>query len=260
MNIGKVFLIGAGLGDPELITLKALKALNVSDVVLVDDLVNPEILAHCSQARIVNVGKRGGCESTPQHFINRMMIALAQQGQIVARLKGGDPFLFGRGGEEMLALRDANICYEVIPGITAGIGATASMEVPITHRDFTHGATFITGHTKGGPPIQWHALVASKTTLVIYMGLANISEITRSLLQAGMPKEMPAMIIENGSLKNERSLVTALENLPMEAHQQRMQSPSIIIVGDVVTLAKREKLISEKAPQAFVLEKIVNVA
>jgi uroporphyrin-III C-methyltransferase len=247
MSKGKVFLIGAGLGDPELITLKAAKSLAACNVVLVDDLVNPEILNHCPKARVVNVGKRGGCKSTSQHFINRMMIALAEQGQIVARLKGGDPFLFGRGGEEMLALRKAIIDYEVIPGITAGIGATASMEVPITHRDYTHGATFITGHTQDETPIQWRALVASKTTLVIYMGIANLAEITRNLLKADMPKDTPAMIIENGSLVNERAITTTLEYLPFEAFQQKMQSPSIIIVGNVVTLAKdKQTLISEK--------------
>lgn len=258
--VGKVFLIGAGLGDPELLTLKAVKALSASNVVLVDDLVNPEILSHCASARIVHVGKRGGCQSTPQHFINRMLVALAQQGQIVARLKGGDPFLFGRGGEEMLALRAADVNYEVIPGISAGIGATASVEVPITHRDFTHGVTFITGHTQDETPIQWQGLVASKTTLVIYMGLANLPEITRQLMQAGMSKNTPAMIIESGTLPDERALTTALENLPMQAHQHKIKSPALIVIGDVVSLANHKKLIPHKAIAGLEIESIVNVA
>jgi uroporphyrin-III C-methyltransferase len=127
---GKVFLIGAGPGDPDLVTLKAVNALNTATVILLDDLVNREILKHAPTARVIEVGKRGGCKSTPQSFINRMMIALAEQGETVARLKGGDPFLFGRGGEEMLALREANIAVEVIPGITSGIAVPASLGIP----------------------------------------------------------------------------------------------------------------------------------
>jgi uroporphyrin-III C-methyltransferase len=258
--VGKVYLIGAGSGDPDLITLKAVQALQKAEVVLVDDLVNPAILEHCLQARVVQVGKRGGCQSTPQHFINKMMVSLAEQGQVVARLKGGDPFLFGRGGEEMLALREADVAYEIIPGVTAGLGATASIEMPITHRDFTHGVSFITGHTQDNSPIQWTALVASKTTLVIYMGMTHIAEITRNLLQAGMPADMPAMILENGSLPEQRAMVTALENLPMEAHQHQMQSPSLIIVGEVVRLAKVEKLLSTDSVFPFSLNHLVNAA
>ncbi len=243
---GKVFLVGAGPGDPDLITLKAIKALQSAHVVLVDDLVNHDVLVHCPDARIVHVGKRGGCQSTPQHFINRMMIALAQQGQIVARLKGGDPFLFGRGGEEMLALRGASVDYEVIPGVTAGLGATASMDVPVTHRDFTHGVTFVTGHTQGNTPIQWRALVESQTTLVIYMGLKHIAEIVQSLMSAGMNAHTPVMIVENGTLKNERSLVSTLEALPFRAHQEQMTSPSLIVIGEVVNLASYNKLAQAK--------------
>lgn len=240
---GKVFLVGAGPGDPDLITVKAIKALQTANVVLLDDLVNPALLSHCPDARIVHVGKRGGCQSTPQHFINRMMIALAQQGQVVVRLKGGDPFLFGRGGEEMLALRNASISYEIIPGVTAGLGASASLDVPITHRDFTHGVTFITGHTQDSSPIQWRALAESKTTLVVYMGLKHIAEIVQSLIEAGMDAFTPAMMIENGTLQTERALKTTLQELPLRAHQNQMSSPSLIVIGEVVNLANYEKLI-----------------
>lgn len=257
---GKVFLIGGGPGDPALITLKAVKALNTAHAVLMDDLVNAEILEHCPNARIVKVGKRGGCQSTPQHFINRMMIALAQQGQIVARLKGGDPFLFGRGGEEMLALRAANIDYEVIPGVTAGLGVTASLDVPITHRDFTHGVTFITGHTQDSSPIQWRALAESKTTLVIYMGLKHIAEIVRALIQAGMDILTPAMIVENGTLKTACALKTTLHELPLRTHQHRISSPSLIVIGEVVSLANYEKLIKPTFEPVLTTEISVNAA
>jgi len=238
MNPGKVTLIGAGPGDPELLTLKAVRALSAADVVLVDDLVNREILHHAPQARIVEVGKRGGCKSTPQHFINRMMMALAEQGQQVVRLKGGDPFMFGRGGEEMLALRAAGVEVDVIPGITPGIAVPASVGIPVTHRDFTQGVTFVTGHTVDGAPPNWQALVDGGTTLVIYMGLKNLPDIVRGLRAAGMPESTPAAIMENGTFATQRQLVTDIANLPYAARQQDFKSPSLIVVGEVVRLSR----------------------
>lgn len=236
-SAAKVYLIGAGPGDPDLITVKALKALQKADVVLLDDLVNPALLAHCPQARIVPVGKRGGCKSTPQHFINRMLVALAEQGQVVVRLKGGDPFVFGRGGEEMLALRAANIPYEIIPGMTSGIGACASMEVPVTHRGYNHGVTLVTGHTQDGSPLPWKALVESNTTLVIYMGMQHLAEISRALIEAGMSANMPCMVVENGTRENQRAAISSIQAMPYQAHQQGLKSPAIIVVGEVVKLA-----------------------
>ncbi len=241
---GKVFLVGAGPGDPELITLKAIKALKLADVVLVDDLVNIAILEHCPQARLVHVGKRGGCKSTPQHFINRMLIALAEQGQLVVRLKGGDPFLFGRGGEEMLALLNAGIEYEVISGITSGIAVPASMGIPITHREFTHGVTMFTGHTQDGEPLNWRALVASKTTLVIYMGIKKVSEIVSDLLAAGMEHDTPAIAIQHGTLPEECCAAAPLAMLPMAVHEHKLDSPAIIVIGDVVHMANSKKLLA----------------
>lgn len=234
----KVFLVGAGPGDPELITLKAIKALQQAEVVLLDDLVNPALLAHCPQARIVPVGKRGGCKSTPQHFINRMMIALAEQGQTVVRLKGGDPFVFGRGGEEMLALRAANIPYEIIPGMTSGLSACASMEVPVTHRGINHGVTLITGHTQDGESLPWQALAATNTTLVIYMGMQHLPEISCSLMEAGMAADMPCMVVENGTREQQRSVISSLQAMPYVAHTENIKSPAIIVVGEVVKLAR----------------------
>jgi uroporphyrin-III C-methyltransferase len=241
---GKVFLVGAGPGDPELITLKAINALKVADVVLVDDLVSAEILTHCPQARVVNVGKRGGCKSTPQNFINRMLISLAENGEKVVRLKGGDPFLFGRGGEEMLALKAAGINYEVISGVTSGIAVPASMGIPVTHRAFTHGVTMVTGHTQDDDAVNWKALVAAKTTLVIYMGITKVSEIVRQLLAAGMEQDMPSIAIQHGTLQTERHVISPLAMLPMAVHQEKLTSPAIIVIGDVVRLANTRNLLA----------------
>ena len=241
---GKVFLVGAGPGDPELITLKAVHALNSANVVLVDDLVNDDVLKHCAQARVVYVGKRGGCKSTPQNFINRMLISLAQHGETVVRLKGGDPFLFGRGGEEMLALREAGVEVEVISGVTSGIAVPASMGVPVTHREFTHGVTMITGHTQDGGPLNWQALVAGKTTLVIYMGIKKVAEIVRELMDAGMDTQMHAIAIQHGTLETERHVIAPLAMLPMAVHQEKLASPAIIVIGDVVRLANTRNLLA----------------
>lgn len=242
MKAGKVTLIGAGPGDPELLTLKAVKALGAADVILVDDLVNREILQHAAHARVVEVGKRGGCKSTPQHFINRMMVALAQQGQHVVRLKGGDAFLFGRGGEEMLELRAAGIEVEVVPGITSGTAVPATLGIPVTHRGLTHGVTFVTGHTQDGTPVNWQALVDGGTTLVIYMGMKHLSDIVRGLLEAGMSEQMPAAVIQQGTLPQQKQVVTNIASLPMAAHQAGLGSPALIVVGDVVSLARNEAL------------------
>jgi uroporphyrin-III C-methyltransferase len=239
-----VFLVGAGPGDPELITLKAVNALKIAEVVLVDDLVNPEILNHCPQARIVYVGKRGGCKSTPQHFINRMMISLAELGQTVVRLKGGDPFLFGRGGEEMLALQTAGINYQIISGITSGIAVPASLGIPVTHRAFTHGVTFLTGHTQDNEQPNWQALVASQNTLVVYMGIKHLPEIVRNLLAAGMDRAMPSIAIQHGTLETEKHVKAPLSMLTMAVNQENLASPTIIVIGEVVRLARSENLLA----------------
>jgi uroporphyrin-III C-methyltransferase len=239
---GKVFLIGAGPGDPDLITLKAVKALQTAEVILIDDLVNRALLAHAPQARVVEVGKRGGCKSTPQHFINRMMIALATQGQTVVRLKGGDPFLFGRGGEEMQAIQQAGISVEIVPGITSGIAAPASIGIPVTHREFTHGVTFVTGHTQNGEKPDWQALVAGGTTLVIYMGMKYLSAIVTDLLEAGMASDLPAAAIQQGTTDQQRQVVSTLAALPAAVKQEGLESPAIIVLGEVVRLARQEAL------------------
>lgn len=239
MNGGKVYLIGAGPGDPELMTLKAARALGMADVVLIDELVSRGSLAHArSDARVVEVGKRGGCTSTPQEFIERLMVLHARKGEIVARLKGGDPFVFGRGGEEMQALVAAGLEVEVIPGITAGVGVPATLGIPVTHRSLARGVTFVTAHTRDGAEPNWEALVRTAATLVIYMGVARLDHIVRQLSDAGMSPAMPACVIENGTLGSQRQVVATLRSLHAESAAKRLGSPGIIVIGEVVRFAQ----------------------
>jgi uroporphyrin-III C-methyltransferase len=229
---GKVYLIGAGPGDPELMTLKAARALGLADVVLVDALVNRGCLAHArSDARVVEVGKRAGCKSTPQSFIQKILLQTARAGLVVARLKGGDPFVFGRGSEELQALLAHGIEVEVIPRITAGIGVPAALGIPVTHRGFTRGVTFVSGH---GGETDWSALARSGTTLVIYMGLRNLERIVSALKSAGMSPETPACVIENGTLRSQRQVVATLATLSSAG----FEGPAIIVVGEVVRFAR----------------------
>ncbi|GBL44959.1 uroporphyrinogen-III methyltransferase [Sulfuriferula multivorans] len=241
MQAGKVYLIGAGPGDPELMTLKAVRKLNAADVVLIDDLVNRAVLSHArADARIIEVGKRGGCQSTPQAFIHRQMIAEARAGRVVARLKGGDPFMFGRGGEEVEALRAAGIAVEIISGVTSGMAAPAALGIPVTHRDWAPGVTFVTGHTRDGNSVNWAALAAARTTLVIYMGIKNLPEIVAQLLEAGLPATTPAAVIENGTLAEQRQIKSNLGNLQAATQQAGIGSPAIMVIGEVASLAHIE--------------------
>jgi uroporphyrin-III C-methyltransferase len=231
---GFVYLVGAGPGDPELLTLKAVKALGRADVVLCDDLVPEAILAYArADARIVPVGKRGGCRSTPQEFIERLMIAEARHGRVVARLKGGDPFVFGRGGEECDALRAAGIAFEVVSGITAGIAAAAALGIPLTHRALCHGAIFVTGHEREGGATDWAALAATGLPLVIYMGVARCGEIADGLLAGGMAPAMPAAAVASASLPGERALVSRLDRLAFDLRDGGIASPAILVIGEV---------------------------
>jgi uroporphyrin-III C-methyltransferase len=230
---GKVFLVGAGPGDPELMTLKAARVLASADVVLVDELVDPGCLCHTT-AKVIQVGKRGGCKSTPQAFIEKLLIRYAKEGKTVVRLKGGDPFIFGRGGEEAEALAAAGIPVEIVPGVTAGIAVPAALGIPVTHRDVARGVTFVTGHTKDGQEPNWKALAASGTTLVIYMGLKRLPGIAARLMEAGLPKSTPACVIENGTLPGQKQVVTTLGALSSEG----FKGPALIVVGDVVRFAK----------------------
>ena len=237
---GTCTLVGAGPGDPELLTLKALKAIQRATVLLVDDLVSDEIVAFAPPgARIVWVGKRGGCQSTPQSFIEKLMLTAVQEGETVVRLKGGDPFIFGRGGEEVEHLREAGIEVAVVNGITAGLAAVTSLGVPLTHRQHAHGVVFVTGHAKPGDSgTDWRALAATahsaRLTLVIYMGVSGAGHIQQELL-SGLPACTPVAVIQNATLPTQRHIATTLGALAEQIKTSAIASPSVIIVGDVVS-------------------------
>ena len=241
---GRCTLVGAGPGDPELLTLKAVKAIGAATVLFVDDLVNEEIVtAHARpDARIVHVGKRGGCKSTPQAFIEKLMITAVRAGETVVRLKGGDPFIFGRGGEEVEHLRVAGIEVAVVNGITAGLAAVTSLGVPLTHRDHAQGVVFVTGHAKTGAaapqdPTDWRALATlvrdARLTLVVYMGVAGAAHIQAELLH-GLPGSTPVAVIQHASLPHQRHVATTLERLATAIGEAGLGSPSVIVVGDVL--------------------------
>ena len=240
MKPGRVILVGAGPGDPELLTLKAVRMLRSATVVLYDDLVGNGVLAFASpHSRMIAVGKRGGCPSTPQAFIEQLMIREARAGSIVVRLKGGDPFIFGRGGEELHALRAAGIDVEVVSGVTAGIAAAAAIAVPLTHRSLSHGVVFVTGH-RADPNVEacdWDALARSGLTLVIYMGLANASTIAERLRRAGMAAETPVALISRATMPDQRVAVTTLADLGGVARTRGIETPTILVIGDVAGLA-----------------------
>ena len=236
---GQVTLVGAGPGDPELLTLKAAKAIAAATVLLVDDLVNDAVLAHAAPgARIIHVGKRGGCRSTPQSFIEKLMIQAAQEGETVVRLKGGDPFIFGRGGEEVEHLQVAGVPVGIVNGITSGLAALSSLSVPLTHREHAHGVVFVTGHAKPGDAgTDWAALAAcarqARLTLVIYMGISSAEAIESGLLR-GLPPETPVAIVQHASLPQQRHAVCTLAGLRATLRAERLGSPSILVVGDVL--------------------------
>jgi uroporphyrin-III C-methyltransferase len=240
-STGKVWLVGAGPGDPELLTLKAVRAIAAADVLLVDDLVNPQVLAHASpKARIVQVGKRGGCRSTAQDFIERLMVSEAQAGRCVVRLKGGDPFVFGRGGEERAFLMAAGIEVEVVNGISSGLAAPSSIGVPLTHRDWSSGAIFVTGHERQdehGRAPNWALLAQTGLTLVIYMGVARCRQIQAALLAGGKPGDTPVAVIQSATGDGQAHLLTTLGALANDLAISGLGSPSIIVVGDVVRCA-----------------------
>jgi uroporphyrin-III C-methyltransferase len=235
-------LVGAGPGDPELLTVKALRVLRRATVLLVDDLVSDAVLAAALRGRrrpprVVHVGKRGGCKSTPQAFIEKLMVSQALAGEGVVRLKGGDPFVFGRGGEEAAALRAHGVAVEVVHGITAGLAAAGALGVPWTHRDHAHGVMLVTGHAReGAAPPDWAVLGAAAAqglTLVVYMGMARLAELQRGLL-AALPAGTPAAVVQNVGSAGERLLVTTLAQLAADAAAGGFGSPAILVIGDVL--------------------------
>ena len=235
---GRVTLVGAGPGDPDLLTFKAARAIGRATVLLVDDLVSDGVLAFAAAtARVVHVGKRGGCASTPQAFIDKLMLAEALRGEEVVRLKGGDPFMFGRGGEEAERLRAYGVTVEVVGGITSGMAASAALGVPLTHRDHAHGVIFVTGHARAdGIALDWPTLGAAAAqglTLVIYMGVSAIDTLQHGLLQA-LPGATPAAVVQHASLPQQRQMLCTLETLADEVRAEGIGSPAIVVVGNVL--------------------------
>lgn len=236
---GQVWLVGAGPGDPELLTIKALKALQAAEVVVHDGLVSDEILDLApGSARRISVAKRKSRHSYSQDEINRMLVAFALEGLNVVRLKGGDPFIFGRGGEELEACREAGVDCHIVPGVTAALAASASAGAPLTHRGSAQAVTFITGHAaKGGEPdLDWESLAKANQTVVIYMGLSMAAPIAARLMAAGRAGSTPALIVENASRAQERRLVTTLAGLAEAA--AALNGPALLIVGEAMSLAQ----------------------
>jgi uroporphyrin-III C-methyltransferase len=232
----RVFLVGAGPGDADLLTLKAVKAIARADVLLVDDLVNDAVLAHArADARVVYVGKRGGCASTPQAFINKLIVAQAQQGHVVVRLKGGDPAVFGRAAEEIEALHAAELAYEIVPGITAASAAAAALGTPLTDRFAGHGVAFVTGHAASdASPVNWQALLDAKLTLAIYMGVGRAVHIVNDLLRAGAQPGTPCAVVSHASTAVERRYACALGEVAELIATQSVASPAVLLIGDAL--------------------------
>jgi uroporphyrin-III C-methyltransferase len=236
---GAIWLVGAGPGDPELLTIKALKVLQTADVIVHDGLVSDEILDLApASARRISVAKRKSRHSYSQDEINRMLVAFALEGLTVVRLKGGDPFMFGRGGEELQAAREAGVDCQVIPGVTAALAAGASAGAPLTHRGSAQAVTFVTGHAAAGqdPDLDWKALARPNQTVVVYMGLSQAGPIAARLMAAGRAGATPALIVENASRADERRLVTTLSGLADAA--AALSGPALLIVGEAMAKAE----------------------
>ena len=235
---GVVWLVGAGPGDPDLLTLKALKVLNTADVVVHDGLVSDEILSLAPQtARLISVAKRKARHTLPQDQINQLLVAFALEGLTVVRLKGGDPFIFGRGGEELQACRDAGVECRVVPGITAALAASASAGAPLTHRGAAQAVTFVTGHAAHDEPdLDWPALARANHTVVVYMGLTTAPLISARLIEAGRDAATPALVVLNASRADEQRFVTTLAGLP--AATEGLKGPALLIVGEAMALAQ----------------------
>ena len=238
-DVGRVFLVGAGPGDPELLTLKALRCLEGAEVVVYDRLVSEEILALApAGAARIYVGKQPGHHPVPQTEINALLIRLAESGRRVVRLKGGDPFIFGRGSEEAAALSARGLACEVVPGITSAQGCAAQAGVPLTHRGLASGVRYLTGHCREDQDLDldWDGLADPETTLVVYMGRANIGQIVEELMARGLPADTPALAINNGTTPRERRLRTGLAALPEAVRTADFEGPVLFIIGRVAAL------------------------
>lgn len=235
---GEVYLVGAGPGDPELLTLKALRLMHKADIVLYDRLVSEAILLKLRpDADKVFVGKARSDHAVPQEDLNSMLVRLAKEGKKVLRLKGGDPFIFGRGGEEIETLAEAGVAFQVVPGITAASGCATYAGIPLTHRDYSQSVRFLTGHIRdGGVPLNWSLLAQEQQTLAFYMGLSGLAIICEELLAHGMEKDMPVAVIQQGTTRDQKVSVGTLESIVEQARNDDIQPPTLIIIGRVVAL------------------------
>ena len=241
MRPGMVYLVGAGPGDPELLTLRAARLLAEAEVIVYDHLVSDPILemGHAGAERIY-AGKERGNHSLSQTELNLLLVRLARAGKRVVRLKGGDPFIFGRGGEEVEALAEAGIAFEVVPGITAACGIAAYAGIPLTHRDYANSCLFVAGHLKNGSvDLDWDSLARPGRTLVVYMGLLGLPTLCRELAAHGLSSATPAAIVQQGTKASQRTVVGTLATLPQLAQEARLTPPTLIIVGEVVRLQER---------------------
>lgn len=237
-EIGEVWLIGAGPGDPDLLTFRALRLMQQADVVLYDRLVSPEILNLCRRdADRIYVGKRRAEHAVPQGEINQLLVDLAKQGNSVVRLKGGDPFIFGRGGEEIELLAQSNIPFQIVPGITAASGCATYAGIPLTHRDHAQSCVFVTGHLKDGTvDLNWPMLANLNQTIVIYMGLVGLPHICEKLIEHGLPSDLPIALIEQGTTNKQRVYTGELQSMPDTIENVEVKAPTLIIIGSVVSL------------------------
>ncbi|MEB6565803.1 siroheme synthase CysG [Acinetobacter towneri] len=240
---GEVYLVGAGPGDPELLTLKALRLMQQADVVIYDRLVSTPILELCRRdAEKVYVGKARSNHAVPQEGINALLVKYAQAGKRVCRLKGGDPFIFGRGGEEIQELYEAGVSFQVVPGITAASGCSAYAGIPLTHRDYAQSVRFLTGHLKeGSPELPWSELVYEHQTLVLYMGLVGLETICEKLIAHGQRADMPVALISKGTTPEQKVVVGTLADIASKVAQHQIQAPTLTIIGEVVSLREQLK-------------------
>lgn len=251
---GKVYLVGAGPGDPELLTLRAARLLAAAEVLVHDGLVSTDILALANpDARKISVAKKRSKHSVPQDQINEILVAEAKTGHLVVRLKGGDPFIFGRGGEEADDCAQAGIEVEIVPGISAALGCAAQAKMPLTHRDASSAVSFVAGQCKGLSDQNWSGLAGKGRTLVIYMGVANAEAIVEKLIDDGAAPDLPVAVLENGTRNNFRALRTLLTDLGDMVRREEVKSPALLVVGEVARYGDAENKFLEFAEAAGVL-------
>lgn len=254
---GTVFLVGAGPGDPDLLTVRAARLIAQAEVIVHDGLVGEGVMALASdKAELISVAKKRDRHSVPQEGINAILVEHALAGRNVVRLKGGDPFIFGRGGEELEACRVAGVPVEVVPGISAAMGCAAAANLPLTHRDIASAVTFVAGQCKGLSDQNWAGLAGAGRTLVIYMGVATADDIADKLMADGLSPDTPVVVLENGTLPEQRALRTLLADLGDMVHREQVRSPAVIVVGNVAGLADASDKLGSRAGALQMLDSL----